>query len=146
MTLRILLKFFGVLISASAGIGVTVLIVSPIIWYMNVNANDGPLFSPPLVALGFFGLPYALLFLPVQLLVAFYEFFRGKLSRVVILGIATVNGLLAGILWFFVLRSSSADTVFFLSLTGVAILQSYVVHGLFQLWRRYGPGCLNGAR
>ncbi len=126
-------------ISAGVGIGVTIIIVSPCIWYMNVAANDGPIFPPPLVALGFFGLPYALLLFPIQLLVALYEFFRRSPSGAVLLVIATVNGLLAGFLWSLVMKSSSTDTMFILSLVGVALLQSYVVHGLYWLWKRYAP-------
>jgi hypothetical protein len=114
MTLKILMKAAAVFFSAGAGIAAAVIIVSPFIWYMNVTANDGPIFHPPLVALGFFALPYAFLLFPIQLIVALYEFISIKSFGFLLLVIATVNGLLAGLLWSLVMRSSKADTIFVL--------------------------------
>ena len=137
LPLRILLKMSAALMLAGVAIGVTVIIVSPFIWYMNEVAQDGPIFPPPLVALGFFGLPLAVLLFPMQLCVVLYELFRGKPRGAVILVIAIVNGLLAGLLWFLVMTSGTADIMLFLTLVGVALLQSFVVHGLYWLWERY---------
>jgi hypothetical protein len=139
MIRKILLKTSAVLISTSAGIVAAIIVVSPVIFYMNMTANDGPIFPPPLVALGFFGLPYAVLLFPVQLIVALLEFFRGKSLGPFLLVIAVVNGLSAGLLWSFVLRSSASNTVFVLALIGVALIQSFVVFGSYWLLERIAP-------
>jgi len=142
MIWKILIKAFALFFSASAGIAVIVIIVSPFIWYMNVTANDGPIFPPPLVALGFFGLPYAFLLFPIQLIVALYEFLSRKSLGFLLLVIATVDGLLAGLLWSLVMKSSKTDTVFVLSLVGVALIQSFIVYSSYWLWDRFEPRLL----
>jgi hypothetical protein len=140
MIWKILIKASAVFLSAVTGIAFTIIIVSPFIWYMNVTANDGPIFPPPLVAFGFFGLPYAVLLFPIQLIVALYEFFNRKSLGILLLVIATVNGLLAGLLWSLVYQST--DTIFVFSLFGVALLQSFVVYGSYWLWDRFAPRLL----
>lgn len=135
---RILTKASAVFLSAVAGIAFTTIIVSPVIWIMDMSANDGPIFPPPLVALGFFGLPYAVLLLPVQLIVALYEFVARKSLGLLLLVIAAVDGLLAGLLWSLVYQST--DTLFVIALFAVALLQSFVVYGSYWLWDRFAPG------
>ena len=108
-------------------------------------ANDGPIFPPPLVALGFFGLPYAVLLFPFQLIVALYEFFSGKPLGSFLPVIATVNGLSAGLLWSFVLKSSETDVAFVLALIGIALIQSFVVFGSYWLLERIAPLILDVA-
>lgn len=142
MIWKILIKASAVFFSTGAGIAGAVIIVSPFIWYMNVTANDGPIFPPPLVALGFFGLPYAFLLFPIQLIVVLYEFFSRKSLGFLLLVIATVNGSLAGLFWSLVMKSSQTDTLFVLSLVGVALLQSFVVYGSYWLWDRFAPRLL----
>lgn len=137
---KILIKTSAVFLSAAAGIVFTIIIVSPFIWYMNVTANDGPIFPPPLVAFGFFGMPYAFLLFPIQLIVALYEFFKRKSLGFLLLVIATINGLLAGLLWSLVYQST--DTLFVFSLFGVALLQSFVVNSSYWLWDRFAPPLL----
>jgi len=143
MIWKLLIKAFAVVLSTGAGILIAVIVVSPFIWYMNMTANDGPIFPPPLVALGFFGLPYAFLIFPVQLIVALYELFSGKSLGFLLLVIATLNGLLAGFLWSLVLKSSETDTIFVLSLVGVALIQSFVVFGSYWLVDKYALTILN---
>ena len=140
MIWKILIKASAVCLSAVAGIAFTIVIVSPFIWYMNVTANDGPIFPPPLVAFGFFGLPYAFLLFPIQLIVALYEFFNRKSLGFLLLVVATVNGLLAGLLWSLVYQST--DIIFVYSLFGVALLQSFGVYGSYWLWDRFAPRLL----
>jgi hypothetical protein len=140
MIWKILIKASAVFLSAVAGIAFTIIIVSPFIWYMNVTANDGPIFPPLLVAFGFFGLPYAFLIFPIQLIVALYEFFNRKSLGFLLLVIATVNGLLAGLFWSLIYQST--DTIFIFSLFGVALLQSFVVYGPYWLWDRFAPRLL----
>ena len=146
MIWKILNKASALFFSVGAGIAVAVIIVSPFIWYMNVTANDGPIFPPPLVALGFFGLPYAFLLLPIQLIVALYEFFSRKSLGILLLVIATVNGLLAGLLWSLVLKSSKTNFIFVLSIVVVALLQSFVVYGSYWLWDRFAPRLLKAVQ
>lgn len=142
MIWKILTKASAVFLSAVAGIAFTIIIVSPFIWYMNVTANDGPIFPPPLVAFGFFALPYAFLLFPIQLIVALYEFFsRKSLGFLLLVIVAIVNGLLAGLLWSLVYQST--DTIFVFSLFGVALLQSFVVYGSYWLWDSFAPRLLN---
>ena len=143
MIWKLLIKAFAVVLSTGVGILIAVIVVSPFIWYMNMTANDGPIFPPPLVALGFFGLPYAFLIFPVQLIVALYELFSGKSLGFLLLVIATLNGLLAGFLWSLVLKSSETDTIFVLSLVGVALIQSFVVFGSYWLVDKYALTILN---
>ncbi|MCU0522357.1 MAG: hypothetical protein MUF84_16885 [Anaerolineae bacterium] len=140
MIWRVLIKVSAVFLSAVAGITFTTIIVSPVIWIMYMSANDGPIFPPPLVALGFFGLPYAVLLLPVQLVVALYEFFTRRSLGLLLLVIAAVDGLLAGLLWSLVYQST--DTMFVIALFAVALLQSIVVYGSYWLWDRFAPGLL----
>lgn len=144
MIWRLLIKASAVVFSTVAGITVTVIIVSPFIWYMNMTANDGPIFPPPLVALGFFGLPYAFLLFPIQLIVALYEFFSRKSLGLLLWVVATVNGLMAGLLWSLVYQST--DTIFVFSLFGVALIQSFVVYGSYWFWDRFVPGLLKAVK
>jgi len=144
MIWRILIKASAGFFSTVAGITVTVIIVSPFIWYMNMAANDGPIFPPPLVALGFFGLLYAILLFPIQLIVAMYEFFSRKSLGFLLLVIATVNGLMAGLLWSLVYQST--DNIFVFSLFGVALIQSFVVYGSYWLWDRFVSGLLKAVQ
>jgi hypothetical protein len=139
MIRKILLKASVLFFSTSTGVVVAVIIVSPFVWYMNLIANDGPIFPPPLVALGFFGLPFAFLLLPVQLIAALYEFFSGKSLGSYFPLIAMVNGLSAGLLWSYVLKSSETNAAFVLALIGIALIQSFVVSGSTWLLERIAP-------
>ena len=141
MITKILVKASAVSLSVVVGITFTIIIVSPFIWYTNVNTNDGPIFPPPLVAFGFFGLPYAFMFFPIQLIVALYEFFNKKSLGSFLLFIATVNGLLAGLIWSLVYQS--IDIIFVFPVFGVALLQSFVVYGSYWLWERIAPMVLD---
>ena len=145
MIRKILLKASVLFLSISAGIVVAVIVVSPIVWYMDMIANDGPIFPPPLVALGFFGLPYAVLLFPTQLIVALYEFFSEKSLKSFFPVMAVVNGLSAGLLWSFVLKSSETDVAFVLALIGVALIQSCVVFGFYWLLEIIAPIILDAA-
>lgn len=140
---KLLLKAFAVVLSTGAGVLVAVIVVSPFIWYMNVTGNDGPNFPPPLVALGFVGLPYAFLLFPIHLVVALYEFFSRKSLGFLLLVIATLNGLLAGFLWSLILKSSQTEIIFVLSLVGVALIQSFVVFGSYWLVDKFALTILN---
>ena len=145
MIRKILLKVSALFFSTSAGIVVAVIVVSPFVWFMNTIANDGPIFPPPLVALGFFGLPYAVLLFPFQLIVALYEFFSGKPLGSFLPVIAIVNGLSAGLLWSLVLKSSETDVAFVLALIAIALTQSFVVFGSYWLLERIAPLILDAA-
>lgn len=146
MIRKILLKASVLFFSTSAGIVVAVIVVSPFVWYMNMIATDGPIFPPPLVALGFFGLPFAFLLFPVQLIVALYEFFSGKSLGSFFPMIATVNGLSAGLLWSYVLKSSESNAAFVLALIGIALIQSFVVLSSSWLLERIAPMILDVVR
>lgn len=139
MIRKILLKASVLFFSTSAGIVVSVIVVSPFVWYMNMIANDGPIFPPPLVALGFFGLPYACLLFPVQLIVALFEIFSGKSLSSYFPVLSLVNGLPAGLLWSYVLKSSATNAAFVLALIGLALIQSFVVFGSYWLLERIAP-------
>jgi hypothetical protein len=143
MIRKILLKVSVLFFSTSAGIVVAVIVVSPFVWYINMIANDGPIFPPPLVALGFFGLPYAFLLFPVQLIVALYEFFSGKSLGSYFPVLSIVNGLSAGLLWSYVLKSSETTAAFVLTLIGIALVQSFVVFGSYWLLERIAPMILD---
>lgn len=145
MIRKILLKASVLFLSTSAGIVVAVIVVSPFVWYMNMIANDGPIFPPPLVALGFFGLPYAFLLFPVQLIVALYEFFSRKSLGSYLPVLAIVNGLSAGLLWSLVLKSSETNAAFVFALIGIALIQSFVVFGSSWLLERIAPLILDVA-
>jgi len=139
MIRKILLKASILFFSTSAGIVVAIIVVSPFVWYMNMIANDGPIFPPPLVALGFFGLPYAFLLFPVQLIVALYEFFSEKSLGRFLPVIAIVNGVSAGFLWSLVLKSSGTNAAFIIALIGIALIQSIVVFGSYWLLESIAP-------
>lgn len=139
MIRKILLKVSLVFFLTIAGIVVAVIVVSPFILYMNMTANDGPIFPPPLVALGFFGLPYAILLFPVHLIVALYEFSRGKSLGYLLPIIAIINGVSVGLLWSLVLKSSETNDAFVFALIGIALIQSFFVFGSYWLMERTAP-------
>jgi hypothetical protein len=137
--LRIIFKVLNVGISACAGISSAIIVISPFIWIAYSTADDGPFFPPPLVALGLFGLPYAVLLFPLQLIVAVYEFFSQKILGILLLPIAVGGGLMSGFLWHLVERSSKDETLLYLILLGTALMQSLVVFGFTWLINRFVP-------
>lgn len=115
----------------------------PLYLVYEYDCKRRPHFPSATCGIGIFGLPYAFLIFPVQLIVALYELFSGKSLGFLLLVIATLNGLLAGFLWSLVLKSSETDTIFVLSLVGVALIQSFVVFGSYWLVDKYALTILN---
>ena len=130
---KIFVKIVVLLFSAGAGFVVAVLVTSPFIGFANTTANDGPNFPPPLVAIGFFALPYGILLFPLQVIVTLYEFFRKKPLGIGLLIIGAFGGAFAGLLWYFVIKSSQLDTQMAFLLIGVAVIQALVVFGCHWL-------------
>jgi 4-amino-4-deoxy-L-arabinose transferase-like glycosyltransferase len=104
-------------------------VASPLIWYANATATDGPYFPPPLVALGFIALPYAGLLFPLQLIVVVYEFIRKKPLGIPLFIVGAIGGLVTGFIWYSVMKSNQIETSMILLLFGVAIMQALVVFG-----------------
>ena len=140
----IMVKSGGVGLATAAGVAAAVVLVSPYVWYANAMANDGPYFPPPLVALGFLGLPYAVLLLPGLLAAALYEIISRKTLGWLLGAIALANGLLAGSLWYLVMRSSQSDGWLVLMIFGTALIQSGVASGCYWLVNRLGSDWLIG--
>lgn len=143
MMRKVFVKIIVLLSSAGAGFVIAVLVTSPFIWFANAAANDGPIFSPLLVAIGFFALPYAVLLLPLQVIVISYEIFRKKILGIVLLIIGIVGGALAGFLWYFLIKSSQLTAQMTILLFGVAILQALVVFGFHLIANKLNIGNFN---
>ena len=144
MMRKVFVKIIVLLSSAGAGFVIALLVTSPFIWFANARANDGPIFPPPLVAIGFFALPYGVLLFPLQVLVMLYEFFRKKMLGSVLLIIGIVGGALAGFLWYLVIKSSQLTAQMTLLLFGIAILQALVVFGFHMIANKLNIGNFNG--
>lgn len=136
---KVLFKAIGMLFAAATGMFATIIVATPIFWYMNETANDGPLFPPPLVALGFLALPYAVLLFPLQALTALYELLRKQSPGLVSFLVGITNGLLAGFLWSLVLNSSLTQPSFVAALVGGAVLQSLTAVGVSWLVHALAP-------
>ena len=138
-----IVKFVVMGISAGAGFVAAVLITSPFIWIANMTAVDVPYFPPPLVAIGFFALPYGILLFPLQAMVILYEFFQKKKLGLGLLIIGIVGGAFAGILWYFVIKSSQLEAWMAILLIGVAFIQSFVVFGFHLIANQLNIGHLD---
>jgi len=143
MIRKVFIKIIVLLFSAGAGFVIAVLATSPFIWFANATANDGPIFPPPLVAIGFFALPFGVLLFPLQVIVMIYEFFRKKTLGILLLVIGMIGGTLAGFLWYFVIKSSQLTAQMTFLLFGIAILQALVVFGFHLIANKLHIGNFN---
>ena len=143
MIRKVLVKIIVLLFSAGTGFVIAVLATSPFIWFANTTANDGPIFPPPLVAIGFFALPYGVLLFPIQLMVILFEFIRKKTLGFGLLIIGIIGGAFVGFLWYFVIKSSQLTVEMTLLLIGIAILQSLVVFGFHLIANKLNIGNFN---
>lgn len=123
----LLVKFGVVLICTGAGIAMTVAAASPFLAYANANAADRPYFSPPLLALGFLALPYAVVLLLVQAGVAVYEWSARHMLGKSLPLIGITAGLLAGLLWHGIIATTQMDGATGFLLIAAAVMQGLVV-------------------
>jgi hypothetical protein len=121
----------GVTIAAGFLVGVVAgtCVATPIIAVLNYLATDGPIFPPPLVALGLLALPVGVILLPVQMAGSGYELIRHRSLGRGWLALAIVAGGGSGLAWFLVLRPSEY------TLAQVALL---AVFGVFQAFFALG--------
>lgn len=143
MVRKFITKIIVMMFSAGVGFVMAVLVTSPFIWLANTTANDGPIFPPPLVATGFFALPYGVMLFPLQVIVMLYEFFQKKNLGIGLLLIGIFGGAVAGTLWYSVIKSSQLDTQMTFLLFGVAIFQALVVFGLQLIANKLKIGNFN---
>lgn len=135
---RVLYQVFRIFVSTSAGIIATTILVTPFIGILNAMANDGPIFPPPLIAFGFYGMPLAILLLPIQIIAAVYEASGRKPLGLALVNAAILDGLLAGCVWYYLLKSSEMENFIAVSILASALIQSSVVFGCYWLVHRAG--------
>jgi hypothetical protein len=127
-----------VCVSSLLGVFVGTAIATPVIALMNYLATDGPIFPPPLVALGLLALPVAVLLLITQVLLVLYEIASNHSLGSTWLLLALLAGSLAGFTWYLVLKSSQSGPLFAVALIAFGVIQAICVFSCHWLAHKLG--------
>jgi len=136
----ILKKAALVSLSSLVGVIAGTAFATPAIALMNYLATDGPIFPPPLVALGFLALPVAVLLLIMQVLIVTYEIVANRALGNAWPLLSLAAGSVAGFTLYLALRSSQSGLPFALALIMFAVLQAICVFSCHWVADKRGFG------
>ena len=128
-------KVILLLFSAGLGLLAGVIMVTPVIVWMNYQAQDGPIFPAPLVALAVVA-PVSFILFIFQCLVLAYEWIAKRCPGNSLLGIGLVCGLVASLIPYLLAIAPYQSTPNFkglLAYSGLGIILGLIVFGCHWL-------------